>query len=115
MKILNKIQLIIQFLKTRLNERTKKSGKIIDQVLLKPGDLLYLPRGQFHDALASKNGAIHIAFGITYMKPLDLFQYYWEYYYGKLIVNDYFRSDVRELNSINDVKEFIEIKLLNEF
>ena len=61
--------------KNSLDERTKKSGKIIDQVLLKPGDLLYLPRGQFHDALASKNGAIHIAFGITYMKPLDLFQY----------------------------------------
>ena len=87
--------------KNSLDERTKKSGKIIDQVLLKPGDLLYLPRGQFHDALASKNGAIHIAFGITYMKPLDLFQFYWENY----IVNEYFRSDVKELNSISDVKE----------
>ena len=95
--------------KNSLDERTKKSGKIIDQVLLKPGDLLYLPRGQFHDALASKNGAIHIAFGITYMKPLDLFQYYWENY----IVNEYFRSDVKELNSINDVKE-IHSKIVNE-
>ncbi len=95
--------------KNSLDERTKKSGKIIDQVLLKPGDLLYLPRGQFHDALASKNGAIHIAFGITYMKPLDLFQYYWENY----IVNEYFRSDVKELNSITDVKE-IHSKIVNE-
>ena len=95
--------------KNTLDERTKRSGKIIDQVLLKPGDLLYLPRGQFHDALASKNGAIHIAFGITYMKPIDLFQYYWENY----IVNDYFRSDVRELNSINDVKE-LHSKIVNE-
>ena len=95
--------------KNSLDERTKKSGKIIDQVLLKPGDLLYLPRGQFHDALASKNGAIHIAFGITYMKPLDLFQYYWE----NFIVNDYFRSDVRELNSINDVKK-LHSKIVNE-
>ena len=87
--------------KNSLDERTKKSGKIIDQILLKPGDLLYLPRGQFHDALASKNGAIHIAFGITYMKPLDLFQYYWENY----IVNEYFRSDIKELNSMDEVKE----------
>ena len=79
----------------------KKSGKIIDQILLKPGDLLYLPRGQFHDALASKNGAIHIAFGITYMKPLDLFQYYWENY----IINEYFRSDIKELNSMSQVKD----------
>ena len=95
--------------KNSLNERTQKSGKIIDQILLKPGDLLYLPRGQFHDALASKNGAIHIALGITYMKPLDLFQYYWENY----IVNEYFRSDVKELNSIKDVKE-IHNNIVNE-
>ena len=95
--------------KNSLDERTKKSGKIIDQVLLKPGDLLYLPRGQFHDALASKNGAIHVAFGITYMKPLDLFQFYWENY----IVNEYFRSDVKELNSISDVEE-LHGKIVNE-
>ena len=95
--------------KNSLDERTKKSGKIIDQILLRPGDLLYLPRGQFHDALASKNGAIHIAFGITYMKPLDLFQYYWENY----IINEYFRTDIRELNSIDQVKE-THSKITNE-
>ena len=87
--------------KNTLDERTKKSGKIIEQILLKPGDLLYLPRGQFHDALASKNGTVHIAFGITYMKPLDIFQYYWE----EFIVNEYFRSDIKEISSINNVKE----------
>ena len=84
-----------------LSDKTEKPGKIIDQVLLKPGDLLYLPRGQFHDALASKNGAIHIAFGITYLKPIDIFQYYYE----KFIVNDYFRSDIREINSTHDIKD----------
>ena len=87
--------------KQELSDKTEKPGKIIDQVLLKPGDLLYLPRGQFHDALASKNGAIHIAFGITYLKPIDIFQYY----YDQLIVNDYFRSDIREINSTNEIKD----------
>ena len=96
--------------KNSLDERTQKSGRIIDKILLKPGDLLYLPRGQFHDALASKNGAIHIAFGITYMKPLDLFQYYWENY----IVNEYFRSDIKELSSIDDVIK-THSKIGNEF
>ena len=62
--------------------------------------MLYLPRGQFHDALASKNGAIHIAFGITYLKPIDIFQYYYE----QLIVNDYFRSDLREINTTAEIK-----------
>ena len=64
--------------KQDLSDKTENPGKIIDQVLLKPGDLLYLPRGQFHDALASENGAIHVAFGITYLKPIDIFQYYYE-------------------------------------
>ena len=84
-----------------LSDKTEKPGKVIDQVLLKPGDLLYLPRGQFHDALASKNGAMHIAFGITYLKPIDIFQYYYE----QLIVNDYFRSDIREMNSLDEIKD----------
>ena len=86
--------------KQDLSDKTENPGKIIDQVLLKPGDLLYLPRGQFHDALASENGAIHIAFGITYLKPIDIFQYYYE----QLIVNDYFRSDLREINTIAEIK-----------
>ena len=86
--------------KQELNDKTEKPGKIIDQILLKPGDLLYLPRGQFHDALASKNGAMHIAFGITYLKPIDIFQYY----YDQLIINDFFRSDIRQINSTDDIK-----------
>ena len=78
-------------------EREKKAGKIIDQVTLKPGDLLYLPRGQYHDALASQNGAIHIAFGLTYFKPIDLLSHLWE----KFIVNDYMRQDI-EKNITNE-------------
>ena len=109
MKILKMIPSTIQFLKAT-QKRAKKCGKIIDQVLLKPGDLLYLPRGQFHDALASRNGAVHIAFGITYMKPLDLFQYYWEEY----IIDEYFRSDIKEINSKEDMEKIHE-KISTEF
>lgn len=99
-----------QIFKSNPDERAKKCGKIIDQILLKPGDLLYLPRGQFHDALASRNGAVHIAFGVTYMKPLDLFQYYWEEY----IIDEYFRSDIREISSKDDIEK-IHDKISNEF
>ncbi len=90
--------------KSNLEERTKKAGKIVNQVLMQPGDLLYLPRGKFHDALASKSGAIHIAFGITYMKPIDIIQLIWE----ELITNSYLRSDIR------DVQEKSDIKLINQ-
>jgi ribosomal protein L16 Arg81 hydroxylase len=72
-------------------ERVKRAGKIIDQVTLKPGDLLYIPRGQYHDALASKNGAIHVAFGLTYFKPIDMMSVLWE----KFILNEFMREDIK--------------------
>ncbi|WP_135466704.1 cupin domain-containing protein [Crenalkalicoccus roseus] len=34
------------------------------KVLLKPGDLLYLPRGWYHDALAEAPSSVHIAYGV---------------------------------------------------
>src|SRR3546814_12960582 len=39
-----------------------------DLIRMQPGDLLYIPRGRYHDALASENGALHIAFGVTLPK-----------------------------------------------
>ena len=51
---------------------------------------MYIPRGQYHDALASKNGAIHIAFGLTYFKPIDLMTSIWE----KFVLNQFMRNDI---------------------
>ena len=81
-------------------ERIKRAGKLIDQVTLRPGDLLYIPRGQYHDALASKNGAIHVAFGLTYFKPIDLMSSLWE----KFILSNFMRKDVQLNSNKNDLK-----------
>jgi ribosomal protein L16 Arg81 hydroxylase len=48
-----------------------KGAKLMD-VHMEPGDLLYLPRGQYHDALADEGGTVHIAFGITYPIGFDV-------------------------------------------
>ena len=85
-------------------ERIKRAGKLIDQVTLKPGDLLYIPRGQYHDALASKNGAIHVAFGLTYFKPIDLMSSLWE----KFILNNFMRKDVQLNPNKNDLKVMLD-------
>jgi ribosomal protein L16 Arg81 hydroxylase len=45
---------------------------------MKPGDLLYLPRGQYHYALADDGGCIHIAFGVTYPIGIDVVSYLFE-------------------------------------
>ncbi len=86
-----------------IEERTRKAGNLVEQITLKPGDLLYIPRGQFHDALASKNGAIHIAFGLTYFKPVDLMSSLWE----KFILNDFMRSDVKKDSNKEDLKTLL--------
>lgn len=46
-------------------------GKVLMEVTLRPGDLLYLPRGQYHDALASSAATLHVAFGLTAVIGVD--------------------------------------------
>lgn len=50
----------------------KNKGKLTDEVTLKPGDLLYIPRGWYHDALAKSEATIHVAMGLTCPIGLDL-------------------------------------------
>ena len=69
---------------------------------MKPGDILYIPRGKYHDALASESGAVHIAFGVVYVKPIDIIQLIW----NELVTNPFLRSDIRE---INEKKDLIQI------
>ena len=89
-------------------ERIKKAGKMIDQITLKPGDLLYLPRGQYHDALASKSGSIHVAFGLTYFKPIDLMSVIWE----KFILSDVMRKDFERNSTKENLKN--ELKAISK-
>jgi bifunctional lysine-specific demethylase and histidyl-hydroxylase MINA len=55
----------------REHHEKAKGAKLID-VHMEPGDLLYLPRGQYHDALADEGGTVHVAFGITYPIGFDV-------------------------------------------
>jgi len=50
----------------------KHRGAVAAEVTLRPGDLLYIPRGQYHDALASSDGTIHLAFGLTHIIGVDV-------------------------------------------
>ena len=83
-----------------LKERMALCGALKEKVTLKPGSLLYLPRGQFHDALASANGAIHIAFGVQRMMPLDLLDGIWQ----RLAADPWVRSDLPRDLTDKDIK-----------
>ncbi|MEK0081845.1 JmjC domain-containing protein [Benzoatithermus flavus] len=58
--------------------KDKAKGELWREVRLEPGHLLYLPRGQYHYALADDGACAHIAFGVTYPIGMDAVSYAFE-------------------------------------
>lgn len=52
------------------HERAK--GNLLQEVEMTPGDVLYLPRGQYHEALASSDASLHLSFGIGQPTGIDV-------------------------------------------
>ena len=53
------------------DERERQKGKLLMQVTLKPGDMLYVPQGQYHRALASDK-SLHLSLGARHYTGVDL-------------------------------------------
>ncbi len=49
-------------------------GKLLFEAQMKPGDVLYLPRGQYHDALTGDRASLHVTFGVSPATGLALFK-----------------------------------------
>jgi ribosomal protein L16 Arg81 hydroxylase len=49
-------------------------GALVQEVRMRPGDVLYLPRGQYHDALATEGASLHATFSITPLYGRILFR-----------------------------------------
>lgn len=49
-------------------------GKVILEVFMQPGDILYLPRGQFHDAITGAEASLHVTFWVKPATGLSLFK-----------------------------------------
>ena len=47
-------------------------GRLVEEIEMTPGDLLYLPRGQYHEALASSDASLHLSFGIGQPTGIDV-------------------------------------------
>ena len=53
----------------------KAKGDLLMEIEMKPGDFLYLPKGVYHDALASTEACLHLSFGLSQPNGLDFFQW----------------------------------------
>jgi len=53
---------------------TASRGRLLFEANMKPGDILYLPRGQYHDALTGAQASLHITFGVSPATGLALFK-----------------------------------------
>lgn len=48
-------------------------GRVLFEISMKPGDILYLPRGQYHDALTdTAKASLHVTFGVQPATGLSL-------------------------------------------
>lgn len=47
-------------------------GDLVEEVVMQPGDVLYLPRGQYHEALASSDASLHLSFGVNLPTGIDV-------------------------------------------
>ncbi len=48
-------------------------GALLFEALMKPGDVLYLPRGQYHEAMTASDASLHVTFGVSPATGLALF------------------------------------------
>jgi len=46
-------------------EHDAAKGAVAQDLMMRPGDVLYLPRGLYHDALAVTGSSLHITYGVT--------------------------------------------------
>lgn len=71
-------------------ENDRKKGPVAERVRMRPGDLLYLPRGQYHDALASSKASVHVTFSCSEPKGLDWLTTLWK----QAVADSLFRADL---------------------
>lgn len=47
-------------------------GNLVQEVEMGPGDVLYIPCGQYHDANASSDASLHLSFGVNRTTGIDV-------------------------------------------
>jgi ribosomal protein L16 Arg81 hydroxylase len=78
------------FLDLSTEQHLQNRRELLMEVHMTPGDLLYIPRGQYHDALASSFATLHLTFGVIPVRGLDLFALMED----EAMADNFFREDL---------------------
>ena len=73
----------------------RAKGPLLMQVRMRPGDTLYIPRGFYHDALASSDASLHLTFAVAPHTGRILFRLLEEMAMGEQAFREYL-PDARE-------------------
>lgn len=49
-------------------------GRLLHELVMRPGDLLYLPRGQYHDAITGEGASLHVTYWVKPANGLSIFK-----------------------------------------
>jgi ribosomal protein L16 Arg81 hydroxylase len=77
-------------------------GDLVEEIRLRPGDLLYLPRGTYHDALAASDASIHLSCGMIEPIGLSWLTAMWEL----AVLDPLFRASLPRLDTPADELRF---------
>jgi bifunctional lysine-specific demethylase and histidyl-hydroxylase MINA len=72
------------------------AGPVQMEIVMRPGDLLYIPPGFYHDALAESEATVHLSYSVVQMNGLDIISMLYE----QAVMDELFRvplprADVR--------------------
>jgi JmjC domain len=58
----------------RYSAELGRPGEVVEDRVLRPSDMLYLPRGWLHEALTSDSDSLHLTIGVNVVTWLDAFK-----------------------------------------
>jgi bifunctional lysine-specific demethylase and histidyl-hydroxylase NO66 len=78
-------------------------GKLLFETVMQPGDILYLPRGQYHDAITGSEASLHVTYWVKPATGLSLFKLI----ESALTAESEFRAFLPDANDAATLKEHL--------
>ncbi len=84
-------------------QHDRQKGRVAREIVMRPGDVLYLPRGLYHDALATDAASLHLSFGATYLAGYTAISLL----IGELQREEFFRKRLPHFDSSAEISRYL--------